>query len=141
MTYHYLAFGIPVISEIELPALFPLKESQNADNPIYVRLGTAPDQLVEKGQNADRCAVCNATEMLYTIPDKIRLYISNGNQITIEPIDSDYETNLIYFYSNGLAAALYQRDIIPFHVSGVFTQPGKVALLRHPQEQASLPWR
>jgi hypothetical protein len=132
MTYHYLAFGIPVISEIELPALFPLKESQNLDNPIYVRLGKTPYQLVEKGQNADSCALCNATEMLYTIPDKIRLYISNGNQITIEPIDSDYTTNLIYFYSNGLAAALYQRDIIPFHVSGVFTQPDKVALFAAP---------
>lgn len=132
MTYYYLAFGIPVISEIELPALFPINNSQTWENPVHVRLGTVPDQLVDEGQNADRNAYCNANEMIYTISEKIRFYISNGNQVIIEPIAADYRTHLIYFYSNGLAAILYQRDMVPFHVSGVFTQPGKVALFAAP---------
>jgi hypothetical protein len=70
--------------------------------------------------------------MIYTVAEKIRFYISGGNQVIIEPIAADYRANLIYFYSNGLAAVLYQRDMIPFHVSGVFTQPGKVALFAAP---------
>lgn len=132
MTYYYLAFGIPVISEIELPALYPINELQNLENPVYVRIGTAPDKLVNEGQNADRNAYCNPSEMIYTISEKIRFYVSNGNQVTIEPIAADYMANLIYFYSNGLAAVLYQRNMIPFHVSGVFTGPGKVALFAAP---------
>ncbi|WP_114792126.1 hypothetical protein U0035_09765 [Niabella yanshanensis] len=132
MAYHYLAFGIPVISEIELPALFPINESSNLENPVYVKLGLAPVELTGEGQNADRNAYCNADEMIYTISKKIKFYISNGNQVIIEPIAADYRTNLIYFYSNGLAAILYQRDMIPFHVSGVFTGSGKVALFAAP---------
>ncbi len=132
MTHHYLAFGIPVISEIELPALYPINKSQDLKNPVYVRLGTVPNKLVNEGQNADRNAYCNESEMIYTISEKIRFYISNGDQVIIEPIAADYMTNLIYFYSNALAAVLYQRDMMPFHVSGVFTQPGKVALFAAP---------
>lgn len=132
MTYYYLAFGIPVISEIELPALYPINKSQDLENPVYVRLGTVPDKLVNEGQNADRNAYCNESEMIYTISGKIRFYISNGNQVIIEPIAADYTSNLIYFYSNGLAAVLYQRNLIPFHVSGVFTAPDKVALFAAP---------
>ena len=132
MAYHYLAFGIPVISEIELPALFPINESPDLENPVYVKLGPVPVELTREGQNADRNAYCNADEMIYTISQKIKFYISNGNQVIIEPIAADYRTNLIYFYSNGLAAILYQRDMIPFHVSGVFTGPGKVALFAAP---------
>ncbi|MCH5689073.1 hypothetical protein LWM68_35360 [Niabella sp. W65] len=132
MTYYYLAFGIPLISEIELPALFPIHNSQTWENPVHVRLGSVPDQLVDEGQNADRNAYCNANEMIYTVAEKIRFYISGGNQVIIEPIVADYHANLIYFYSNGLAAILYQRDMIPFHVSGVFTQPGKVTLFAAP---------
>lgn len=132
MTYYYLAFGIPVISEIELPALFPINESPDLENPVYVKLGLVPVELTGEGQNADRNAYCNADEMIYTISEKIKFYISNGNLVIIEPIAADYRTNLIYFYSNGLAAVLYQRNIIPFHVSGVFTGPGKVALFAAP---------
>ena len=133
MAYYYLAFGIPIISEIELPALFATEEPPNPEkNPVHVKLGTTPRNLIAEGKHADRNAYCNASEMMYTITGKIRFYISNGNQVTIEPIAADYMANLIYFYSNGLAAVLYQRNMIPFHVSGVFTGPGKVALFAAP---------
>lgn len=131
MTYYYLAFGIPVVSEIELPALFPTTEPQNLENPVVVKLGTVPPDLAG-AQRTDAWGYCNASEMIYSIPGKIKFYVSNGSQVIIEPVDPDYATNLIYFYSNALAAVLYQRDMIPFHVSGVFTKPGKVALFAAP---------
>lgn len=130
--FNYLAFGIPVISEIELPALIPMRDHPVATQPVYVRLGTVPCQLSKEGSNPDSCAFCNAHEMIYTIPDKIKFFIANGEEIIIEPIHPNYSANLIYFYSNCLAAILYQRNLIPFHVSGVFTQPGKVALFAAP---------
>ena len=129
--YHYQAFGIPVISAIELPALLPMEAAQE-ERPVYVRLGQVPVTLREPGVQADRNAYCNAQEMIYTVPEKIKFYIANGDTIIIEPLTVDYSANLIYFYSNCLAAMLYQRHLIPFHVSGVFTAPGKVALFAAP---------
>lgn len=130
--YHYLAYGIPVISEIELPALLPLENAPEAQDPVYVKLGTVPVNLLAPGTAADRNAYCNASEMIYTISEKIRFYIANGHTIIIEPITGDYTDNLIYFYSNCLAAMLYQRNLVPFHVSGVFTAPDKVVLFAAP---------
>ncbi|HOZ85472.1 MAG TPA: hypothetical protein PK191_08275 [Niabella sp.] len=134
MSYHYLAFGIPFISEIELPALLPAPTDFPKDNPVLVKLGKVPDDLNAAGVYADHWAYCNENEMLYTVPGKIKFYISEGNQIVIEPISENYRMNLIYFYSNCLAAILYQRDTIPFHVSGVFVEENKVALFAAPSQ-------
>lgn len=134
MPYHYLAFNIPVISEIELPALLPVTDNSSEQNPVYVKLGTIPTDLINPGQQADSSAYCNASEMIYVVRNIIKFYISNGNSIIIEPINPNYRANLIYFYSNCLGAILFQRDLIPFHVSGVFTEPGKVVLFAAPSK-------
>ncbi len=128
MSYHYLAFGIPFISEIELSALMPLPVDSPMENPVYVRLGTVPTQLSGEVVKADFFTDCTIDELLYHIPKIMKLYIANGNEVIVEPIDPEYTDHLIYFYSTCLTAILYQRDQVPFHVSGVFTAPGKVAL-------------
>lgn len=132
MSYYYLAFGIPIVSEIELPALVPVENGKGFLNPVYVKLGIIPQDLKTPGTHPDRFAYCNANEMIYIIDNIIKFYISNGNEIIIEPISPNYMGNLIYFYSNCLAAILYQRDIVPFHVSGVFVEKDKVALFAAP---------
>ncbi len=132
MTYHYLAYGIPVVSEIELPALLPYEEAANSENPVYVKLGIVPTDLLSPGTHPDHFTYCNANEMIYTLPEKIKFYVINGNEIIVEPINPNYKINLLYFYSNCLAAILYQRDLIPFHVSGVFVEEGKVVLFAAP---------
>ncbi|MBO9620845.1 MAG: hypothetical protein J7539_17620 [Niabella sp.] len=131
MAYHYLAFGIPIISEIELPALLPTKEKQNNLKPLYVKVGIVPAELSGATQ-ADEFTYCTENETICSIPGKIKFYISNSDTVIIEPVAPDYSANLLYFYSNGLAAALYQRNLIPFHVSGVFVEEGKVALFAAP---------
>ena len=131
MSFHYQAFGIPIISEIALPALLPLDTPQ-PENPVYVQLGQIPDIDTDGFVHADTNAFCTPTQMIYTVTGKIKFYISGGNSIIIEPTTSNYSANLIYFYSNCLAAILYQRNLIPFHVSGVFTAENKVALFAAP---------
>src|SRR5690606_10388802 len=78
------------------------------------------------------CTYCNANEMIFILPEKIKFYITYGKTIIIEPIQTEYTKYLLYFYSNCLAAILYQRNLIPFHVSGVFTESGKVVLFAAP---------
>ncbi len=128
MLYHYLAFGIPIVSEVQLPALVPAFENSEPTNPVYVKLGSVPTELPGEVSSPDGNTLCSINEMIYSIPEKIRFYIANGSEITIESINGDYAANLIYFYSNCLAAILYQRGLIPFHVSGVFTGTEKITL-------------
>lgn len=130
--YYYQAFGVPIISEIQLPALLSITKYEALETPVFVKLGTVPDDLEREGHQADKFTFCNPNEMLYKIPDKIKFYISNGKNIVIEPINKNYSASLIYFYSNALAAILFQRNRIPFHVSGVFTDEGKVVLFAAP---------
>ncbi|WP_346237991.1 hypothetical protein ABDK00_002835 [Niabella insulamsoli] len=132
MKYYYRAFGIVVASEIELPALLPVEAAATDEDAVQVILGKVPLELTQEGKRADSSAVCNANEMIFHLPERVKFYISNGNSIVIEPIAADLASQLIYFYSNALAAVLYQRNLIPFHVSGVFTGPGKVVLFAAP---------
>ncbi len=127
MAYHYLAYGIPVISEIELPALIPLADLSNIENPVQVTLGAIPAEI-PGAVKADYFTCCTPNELIFTIPEKVKYHIKNGNQITIEVIDPHYSLILIYCYSYALTAIVYQRNFFPFHVSGVFTEAGKVAL-------------
>lgn len=132
--FYYTTFGISVISEIELPALLPINKEDADPNPVYVSIGSVPEKLMQEGVAADSRCFCNANEMIFTAEGEIKFYISQGNSILIEPIDPNYVPHLIYFYSNGLAAILYQRNLIPFHVSGVFVEEGKVALFAAPSK-------
>ncbi|GAB3413710.1 hypothetical protein [Niabella aquatica] len=127
MMYHYLAFGIPVISEIELPALLPLKAAELMKDPVYVKLGAVPKEIPGAVQ-ATPFTRCTANELSCIIPGKIKLYVSDGREIIMEPVNADYQGQLIYIYNTALTAILLQRNLVSFHVSGVFTGPGKVAL-------------
>lgn len=132
MAYHYLAFGIAIISEIELPALFPLEDETLLErNPVHVKLGMVPSSLSNPGGVAGYYGYGNALEMLYIFPNRIKFYITNGNNVIIEPI-SENKGNFLLFYSVCLTAVVYQRNLIPFHVSGVFLENGKVALFAAP---------
>ncbi len=132
--FYYKAYGLPVISEIALPALLPVSQEATKQHPIYIKIGVVPEKLNTEGVYADDRTLCNANEAIFTAAGEIKFYISQGNSIVVQPIDPDYTPHLIYLYSNGLAAALYQRNLIPFHVSGVFVGEGRVALFAAPSK-------
>ncbi|TFV97391.1 hypothetical protein E4S40_01675 [Algoriphagus kandeliae] len=60
--------------------------------------------------------------------------VRNGKEILIEPTSEDWKSILLFFYSNCLGALLFQRDLIPFHVSGVLDPDGKVWLFAAPSQ-------
>lgn len=130
MPYHYQAYNIPIISAIELPALLNSTE-QTGGAPIEVEIGEAPKQLHEKVNEIKPFSTFNEREFLYTMPHVANYYVANGNRIIIEPISANWNEILLYFYSNCLAAALYQRHRLPFHVSGVLVA-NKIVLFAAP---------
>jgi len=131
MIFQYISFGICIRSHIELPAFVPFVGTNDA-TPIEVSVGKTPDSLVENATVTKPFATFNENEFLYTVPNVARYYVRNGTRITIESLGGDWSEILLFFYSNCMAAVLFQRNIIPFHVSGVFVEKAKVILFAAP---------
>lgn len=131
MTNLFLAYGIPIISSVNLSA-FIKTASLNGLKPINVSIGTVPEKLVGEPLEKKPFSVYNDLEFLFLMPRVAKYYVANGENIIIEPICDNQEDILLYFYSNCMAAALFQRNLIPFHVSGVFIDDNKVLLFAAP---------
>lgn len=120
MTFFYRAYNIPVISEIQLPSLICIKEQELGEiEPIFIKLGLVPEKLRDSANERKPFTTFNELELLFNLPDMANYYIKDGNEIIIEPLCDNYSEIYLNIYSNCLAAILYQRNILPFHVSGV----------------------
>jgi hypothetical protein len=131
MPYQYQAYGIPIVSDMELPALSSTDQWLTA-TPINVSCGRVADVLQQLPNEQKPFSTFNEQEFRYELPNVARYYIAQGTQIVIEPLCDNWDEILLHFYANCLAAALFQRNLIPFHVSGVFTEPNKVLLFAAP---------
>ncbi|NBA84831.1 hypothetical protein GVN16_03625 [Emticicia sp. CRIBPO] len=132
MPYHYQAYGIPVVSSMELPALIPASDNEADLQPIMVEAGAVPDFLVNAPLEIKPFSTFNENEFRYEVPGVAKYYVVDGQYITIEILGNNLDEILLYFYSNCLAAALFQRNLIPFHVSGVFVKENEVLLFAAP---------
>jgi hypothetical protein len=130
--YKYQAFGLPIISEIELPALMPLGNLIQKDNAVNVKLGKTPISL--KNENVEKRSIflLNEQELLFEIEGIARYYVSDSTQVIIEPLSDKWSEILLYFYTNCIASILYQKGFIPIHASGVFVDDNSVLLISAP---------
>ncbi len=131
MPYHYQAYGLLIVSGIELPALLGASCALS-ELPICVEEGVVPANLVHAPLQENPLCVYNEHEFKYEIPAVARYYVANGERIIVEPLGDNWDQTLLYLYSNCLAVALFQRNLIPFHVSGVFVETNKVLLFAAP---------
>lgn len=120
MKYTYQAYGIAISSEIELKALFPTNNI--TENAVNVSVGNVPNALKNTPLQEKPFTTFNENEFIYRLPNIANYYVTDGNNIIIEPLCEDWNEVLLYFYANCLAAILYQRNLIPFHVSGIFVE-------------------
>ena len=131
MSFKYQAFGVPIVSEIELPALVST-ETLDMTNPIKVSVGKVPTTLRKQAIQEKPFTKLNELELLFELPQVASYYVNNGNEVIIEPLCDNWESVLLHFYTNGIAAALFQRNLLPFHVSGIFVAANKVILFAAP---------
>lgn len=129
--YLYTAFGILIKSEILLPALVPYTGIEESDY-VTISIGKTPITLSTEPLDIKPFSVFNKTEFLYQIPDILKIFVKNGNEVILEALSGNEEEVLMHLYSNGLAAILFQRGLIPFHVSGVFINKTDVVLFAAP---------
>jgi hypothetical protein len=127
--FKYWGFGLHILSEIEFPEFFPA----DFESPeLTITMGTVPETLTgEDVVNKVRVSM-SPTEYLQKILNVASYYVANGNEIRIEPQpDADIKSIRLFLLSNGMAAVLHQRNVIPLHASAVFHEDGIVLFCGH----------
>lgn len=132
MSFLYNVFGIAIRSEIELPAFQPLVDGETENDPIVVKIGKTDDLFSQPITTTRAMCKFNANEFLYEMPKVGKYFVKNGNKIIIQPLTDDMDSVLVFFYSNALAAALFQRNKLLIHASGIVNKAGKVWLFVAP---------
>jgi len=131
MTYYYRVFGLDCKSDIEFPALLTIPEPSTIDFEVKL----APDELLEfeTAPNVVKPFTSfNEREFCYRLPEVAEYFVRDGKEIWIKNLCIDWDSILLFFYSNALAALLFQRNLIPFHVSGVLDDLGNAWLFSAP---------
>lgn len=131
MAFYYQVFGLYCQSEVEIPAFFPVA-SQGEPVDFSVKLGKVERKFSLPAQALDDYSQMNEQEFYFMVPEVAKYFVKDGQEITIEPLTSDMRDVLLYFQSNCMAALLFQRGKIPFHVSGVVDHDGGVWLFAAP---------
>jgi len=131
-TLRYKVFGLPLVSEVQLPALVSEDGFETPDNPVRVRLGAVSDTLIERPIKQTSWFKFDEQQFVFHLPGTLKFSVSYGSEIVLEPLHDDMNHVLLFFYSNAIAAVLFQRGITPFHVSGVLDAAGKAWLFAAP---------
>ena len=136
-TFNYKVFGLPIESEIELKALLSNNVNGSEGSPTFaesdeehitVTIGSASEPFTREASYDGGWYRFNQQEFCYDMPNVVRFLVRNGNKIIVEPLCDDWNQILLFFYSNAIAAVMFQRGLTPFHVSGVLDKSGRVWL-------------
>lgn len=133
MQFYYQAYGIPIISQIELPALLSTSENTLIE-PVRIEKGIVPSVFKHPPSVQKPLSAYNEQEFMFKLPNIVSVYITEGKHIIVEPHCEDWTTILAFLYSTGLAAILYQRNQLPFHVSGILVNTDEVILFTAPSQ-------
>lgn len=120
MFYHQV-FGLRCASDVELPA-FLVCDSSRVDFTVKITSQVLEFNLLPTVVKP--FTSYNDREFRYQVPDIATYFVRDGKQIWICPLCEDWSSVLLFFYSNAIAALLFQRNLIPFHVSGVLDEDG-----------------
>lgn len=125
-SFNYVAYGLTVASDIELPELIPF----SAEAPeVTVKLGSVPAELAEP---TARGVTYQATPDLFLIQvrDIGRFLISHGREIIVEPASAGAADAVrLFLLGPAFAALLNQRGCLPLHGSAIETAGGAVAFV------------
>lgn len=130
MQYNYKVFNLSCTSTIPLPSFIVNEVNQQAD--FEVVLGTVAPNFQKEPTVKKPFTQFNENEFFYQMPDIAKYFVTDGNKVVIEPLCEDWDSILLFFYSNCIAAILFQQNLIPFHVSGVIDKKGGLWLFAAP---------
>ncbi|MFA0833865.1 MAG: hypothetical protein ACC609_07640 [Methanobacterium formicicum] len=129
--FYYKAFGLEIASEIELPGMIECSNNEHReDDPdVGIILGSVDPSHVTGAEVEGPNYLVNGPDVYLWWDEIGKVKISNGEQVTVEPIadlDGSDELNLIPFLLGPvMSLLLHQRGFLVLHGSAV--NMGKVA--------------
>lgn len=114
-TFTYIAFGLIIKSEFEIPEL--IKSDGNSD--VKISFGKAPKELSEITKRGVKYQATK-NEFLLEVDEIAKYYVKNGDEIIIELLKdtADKEVNL-FLLGSAFGALFIQRGLLPIHGSAV----------------------
>jgi hypothetical protein len=128
MYFYYQAFGFYLKSSIALPALISIIPEPQHDF-ILVEIGKVNHVFQSEILFQSPVLRFSASEFLYELAKVAKYKVTSAKHVCIEPLSNNWPEILLYFYANCMAALLFQRNQIPFHVSGVCLPDGQDVIL------------
>lgn len=122
----YSSCGLTIQSEIELPELFSIEGSREAD--IRVLLADVQESAISNPTVTKPFSKLNPDEYYFEFPELVRLLVRNGTEITVDLLSGDARFARQFIYDNALPMAMMQRRMVLFRASGVVDQHDKVWL-------------
>lgn len=111
----YSAFGIQFESDIILPELHASTEGSPDVKILY---GNVPNEI-HSPQDQNEYYQIAENEFLFTVDGVASYYVTNGEQIVVEPFNQDLRKVRLYLLGTIMGVLLMQRGILPIHGSSV----------------------
>lgn len=116
---YYKVYGLSVMSEIVLKELIELPEHLIEDIDVKVRIGVVPEEISGTFQSGDYYKISNK-EMIIYVKGTASYYISEGNNIIIQPEENSREEDIkIYLLGSAFGALLFQREMVAIHGAAI----------------------
>ncbi|KKI91422.1 aldolase [Bacillus sp. SA1-12] len=114
----YNAFGLNVLSDIQLPEL-PLSVDKGNREDILIQQEDLTGLWNEIGENK-KYFVVKEDIIMFQLPNKTIFKIQNGTEIYYSPIEDINEDHIrLYLLGTCMGALLMQRKILPLHGSAI----------------------
>lgn len=142
--YYYQGFGLQIKSAIKFPELFPISQQEKATD-LTITIGQTPTKLEGQDVIQNRRYWAKHNEFLLHYPGLARYYVTNGNAVTLEPLQPiKWDATRLFLLGGIMAAVLHQRKVLPLHASSIkhrnglilfcgVTGSGKSTLIAHLQ--------
>lgn len=118
MRYHYKAFGLKIVSDIEIPEFL----SADGEPDISISCGEVPDQLINPHFKGVRFEA-SPGQFLLKVDRIADYYASGGNSIVIKPHSGSEEGDIrLFLLGSAFGALIHQRGMLPMHGSSISIQ-------------------
>lgn len=120
----YTAYGLPILSDVALPELWPREVRGAAE--VRIRAGEVAPELSRSTARGGLFEV-SPSRFLLRLEGIARYLVTGGDQIVIDPApEADAESVRLFLLGSVFGALLHQRRLLPLHASAIETPKGVV---------------
>jgi hypothetical protein len=125
----YTAYGLPILSGLALPELWPRDVRGAAD--VRIRAGEVAPELSGCTARGGLFEV-SPSRFLLRLDGIARYLVTGGDQIVIDPApEADADSVRLFLLGSVFGALLHQRRLLPLHGSAIETPKGVVLFAGH----------